>query len=100
MVYVDESNFEKEVKKSNQTVLVDFFANWCGPCKMLSPIIEQLSDEIKDVKFVKIDIDLAPALAREYEIMSIPTLIVIKDGKEQKRSVGLIDKFEILELLK
>lgn len=100
MVYIDEMNFEEEVKNANQTVLIDFFASWCGPCKMLSPIIEQLSDEIKDVKFVKVDVDVSPELARKYEIMSIPTLVVIKDGKEQKRSVGLVDKSEILELLK
>lgn len=97
---VTEENFEKEVLKETKTVLIDFYADWCGPCKMLSPIIEETAKEIQDTKFVKINVDEAGKLAIDYDIMSIPTLVVIKNGKEINRSVGLMDKQEIIEMLK
>lgn len=93
-------NFEEEVLKSDQTVLVDFYADWCGPCKMIAPIVEQVAKETEDVKVCRMNIDEAQDLAVEYGIMSIPTLVVMKNGKEAKRSVGVIGKEEILEMLK
>ena len=96
---ISEDNFNKEVLKENKTVLVDFYADWCGPCKMLSPIIEKVAKENKDTKFVKINVDEAQDLAIKYNIMSIPTLVVIKDGREVNRIVGLVDKTEILSIL-
>ncbi len=96
---ISEDNFNKEVLKENKTVLVDFYADWCGPCKMLSPIIEEVAKENKDTKFVKINVDEAQDLAIKYNIMSIPTLVVIKDGREVNRIVGLVDKTEILSIL-
>lgn len=97
---INEDNFEKEVLESEKTVLIDFFADWCGPCKMLSPIIEQFAKENEKVKVVKINVDELPDLAVKYGVRSIPTLVVIKNGEEVNRSVGLIDKSEILELVK
>ena len=97
---IAEENFKKEVLEETKTVLVDFYADWCGPCKMISPVIEAVAKENTDVKFVKINVDEAQELAMNYNIMSIPTLLVIKDGKEVNRTVGLVDKSELLELLK
>ena len=97
---INEDNFEKEVLESEKTVLIDFFDDWCGPCKMLSPIIEQFAKENEKVKVVKINVDELPDLAVKYGVRSIPTLVVIKNGEEVNRSVGLIDKSEILELVK
>lgn len=86
----EEKEFD-EITKTG-TVLVDFFATWCGPCKMLSPIVEELSEEMKDVTFVKIDVDEAPRIAARYEIYSIPTLILFKKGVPAKKQVGFIPK--------
>ena len=97
---VTSQNFEKEVLKSDKTVLVDFYADWCGPCKMLSPIVDEVAKEMSEIKVVKVNVDEAQDLAMNYQVMSIPTLVVIKDGKEAKRSVGLIDKSEIKNLVK
>lgn len=97
---VTSQNFEEEVLKSNKTVLVDFYADWCGPCKMLSPIVDEVAKEMNEIKVVKVNVDEAQDLAMNYQVMSIPTLVVIKDGKEAKRSVGLIDKSEIKNLVK
>lgn len=97
---VNNENFEKEVLESERPVLIDFFADWCAPCKMLSPIVEQIAEENDQIKVVKINIDNEQELAVKYGIMSIPTLVVIKNGQESSRSVGLISKEEILELIK
>ncbi len=97
---VTSENFEEEVLKSEKTVLIDFYADWCGPCKMLSPIVEAVASEEKDVKFVKMNVDNSNDIAIEFQVMSIPTLVVIKDGKEVNRSVGLIDKSRIKDLIK
>ena len=86
----EEKEFD-EITKTG-TVLVDFFATWCGPCKMLSPIVEELSEEMKDVTFVKIDVDEAPRIAARYEIYSIPTLILFKNGVPAKKQVGFSPK--------
>lgn len=96
---VTSENFEEEVLKSDKPVLVDFYADWCGPCKMLSPIVDEVAKEISEVKVVKVNVDEAQNIAMQYQVMSIPTLVVIKEGKEIKRSVGLIDKSEIKNLM-
>lgn len=97
---ITSENFEKEVLESEKTVLVDFYAEWCGPCKRLSPIVEEVAKEEEEVKFVKMNIDNCEDIAIEYQVMSIPTLIVMKNGKEVNRSVGLIDKEQVKELIK
>ena len=97
---VTSANFEDEVLKSDKTVLIDFYADWCGPCKMLSPIIESVANENEDIKVVKIDVDNAQDLAIKYQIYSIPTIVVIKNGEETNRSVGIASKSQILEMVK
>lgn len=97
---VSSENFEKEVLQANQTVLVDFFANWCGPCKMLSPIVDEVADEVNNVKVCKVNIDESRDLASKYEIMSIPTLLVFKNGSVVNTSLGLVSKQKILDLIK
>ena len=92
-------DFEKEVLKSDKKVLVDFNATWCGPCRMLAPIIEQIKEERKDIKVLSIDVDEEEDLAREYGIMSIPCLIVFENGKEINRSVGFMPKEDVEELI-
>ena len=97
---VNSQNFEEEVLKSEKPVLVDFYADWCGPCKMLSPIVDQVAEENEDIKVVKVNVDDAQDLAMKYQVMSIPTLVVIKEGKEINRSVGLIDKNQVVNMIK
>ncbi|MBO5414642.1 MAG: thioredoxin [Bacilli bacterium] len=96
---VINNNFKEEVLDYKGTVLVDFYADWCGPCKMLSPVLEEISNET-DIKICKVNVDENQALAMEYKVMSIPTLIVFKDGKKELVSVGLKSKEEILEMIK
>ena len=94
-----ESNFEKEVLKSKEKVLVDFNATWCGPCRMVGPIIEELSEEKKDIKFVSIDVDEEENLSMEYGVMSIPCLVLFEGGKEIDRRVGFLSKEELEEFI-
>ena len=95
---VTNANFEQEVLKSEKPVLIDFYADWCGPCKMISPIVEAVAKENEDIKVVKVNVDDAQDLAIKYEVMSIPTLVVIKNGAEINRIIGLADKTEILNM--
>ena len=92
---VSKENFESEVLKSENPVLIDFYADWCGPCKMVSPIVEQLAKEHEDVKVVKINIDDNQELAVNFGVTAIPTLIVVKNGEEVTRTVGVASKSEI-----
>ncbi len=91
----------KEFKEKISTgkVLVDFYATWCGPCKMLSPIVDELSDEINDVKFYKVDVDEEELLAEEFNVESIPTLLIFENGKLVKRNLGFIQKKDLKAML-
>jgi len=97
--HIQEKEFEKEVIKSKQPVIVDFFATWCGPCKMLGPILEDIADEEKDVKIFKVDIDENMNLAQQFGIMSVPTLMLFKDGEEYGREIGLKSKEQLKEII-
>ena len=92
-------NFDKIVLQSDKPVLVDFWAEWCGPCQMVGPIIEEIASEITNAKICKVDVDEQPELARQYRVMSIPTLMVFKDGQAVKREVGAKSKSEILDMI-
>ncbi len=96
---ITKDNFEKEVLMEKKPVLVDFWAAWCTPCKMLSPIVDQVAEERSDIKVCKINIDDEGELAIRYGVMSIPTLILFKNGEISQKSIGLISKEEILALL-
>ena len=97
---IDEQNFKEEVLESEKPVLIDFFATWCGPCKMMSPIIDEIAKEVGDkIKVGKVDVDENQELAIKYDVMSIPTIIIFKNGKAEKTFVGLRDKQEILNEL-
>ncbi|MEK7189368.1 MAG: thioredoxin [Patescibacteria group bacterium] len=101
MLELNKDNFKKEVLESAVPVLVDFFATWCGPCKMMLPIVEELAkEEGGKFKIAKINVDESNDLAQEYEVMSIPTFIVFKNGKEVERVMGAQAKEKLLELLK
>lgn len=89
----------EEIKKLNKTVLIDFYANWCGPCKMLAPIIDQIAEEREDIIVGKVNVDDETALAEEFGVFSIPTLVVIKDGEIVHQSAGARPKSQILQLL-
>ena len=93
LIHFDNENFDDLTKKG--TVVVDFFATWCGPCKMLSPIIEELGESLDDITFIKIDVDKHEDLARRFGVMSIPTLVFFKDGKEVKKHIGFISKNDL-----
>lgn len=97
---ITNENFEQEVLKSDKPVIVDFWAAWCGPCKMLSPVVDQLAEELEGVKVGKINIDEQMELAEKYNVSSIPCVVAFKNGKEVNRSVGLVPKQKLVDLLK
>lgn len=100
VVNLNEKNFDEEVLKSDKTVLIDFWASWCGPCRMMAPVVDAIAEEMGDtVKVCKINIDEEQTLAVKYNVMSIPTFVVIKDGKEVGRTIGVQDKEDIKKIL-
>ena len=96
---ITKDNFQTEVLEAKETVLVDFWASWCGPCKMIGPIIDQIADERTDVKVCKVNVDDEQELAVQFKVMSIPTLMVFKDGKVVNQSLGAKPKTAILAML-
>ncbi len=100
VINVKTADFEAEVLKSDKTVLVDFWAVWCGPCRMLSPVVDQVAEENPDIKVCKVNVDEEQQLAIKYGVMSIPTLLVFKGGELVNQSVGVIPKEEVLNLIK
>lgn len=100
VIEVNESNFQQEVLNAEGKVLVDFWAAWCGPCRMIAPIVEELEEELTDVKFCKLNVDDAESVALNYKVMSIPTLIVFENGEIIAKSVGVKPKEQIIEMLK
>ena len=99
VINITKENFQQEVMESEKTVLVDFFATWCGPCKMLSPVIDEIAEEREDIKVCKVDIDEQPELASRYRVMSVPTLMVMKEGKIVEQSIGARPKHQILAMM-
>lgn len=100
IIKIKEEEFEEKVLKNNKKVLVDFYADWCGPCRMLSPIIEEIAKENDEYEFVKVNVDDCPDVSRKYGIMSIPTLIVFENGVEKKKTLGFHSLDEVKEFLK
>ena len=100
VVTITKENFEQEVLKAEKTVLVDFWASWCMPCKMLSPVVDEIADEEDNVKVCKINIDDEPELAQKFRVMSIPTLAVFRDGQLVDTSVGVKPKGAIVDMIK
>ena len=100
VVKLTTDNFEQEVLQAQQPVLVDFYADWCGPCKMMAPIVEALSAELSDVKVCHINIDENIDIAQKYRVMSIPTFIAFKGGEESGRQIGAIPKTALVDLVK
>ena len=99
VITITKENFQSEVVQSDKPVLLDFWATWCGPCRMVSPIVDQIADERSDIKVGKINVDEQPELAQQFRIISIPTLVVMKDGQIANKAVGAMPKDEMLALL-
>lgn len=95
---IHKNNFQEEVLNSEKPVLIDFWASWCGPCRMVSPIVEQIAEEYPQYKVAKVNIDEEPELASQFGIMSIPTLLVVKNGEITNKSVGARNKKQILDM--
>ena len=99
VLHISEATFEQEVLHSDKPVLLDFFASWCGPCRMVGPILDEIAKEREDIKVCKVDIDEQPELASRFRIMSVPTLMVLKDGNIVDQSVGARPKHQILAMV-
>ncbi len=100
VMYINKENFESEVINSDKTVLLDFYADWCGPCRMLAPILDEIAAENPEIKVCKINVDENPEIATTFEVMSIPALFVMKDSEVVNQAVGAKPKAQILEMLK
>ena len=100
VLVVDKNNFEEEILKSEKTVLLDFWASWCGPCRMVSPIVDEIAQEHPEIKVGKVNVDEQPELAEQFNVMSIPSLFVMKDGEVVNQAVGARPKQQILDMLK
>ena len=100
VITITSKNFETEVVQSDKPVILDFWADWCGPCKRLSPAVDELAEQTSDIKFGKVNVDEQQELASRFQIMSIPTLISFQNGNVYKTSVGLVPKNAILDLVK
>lgn len=99
VIKITKENFEQEVMSSDKPVLIDFWASWCGPCRMLSPVVDEVAEETTSVKVGKVNVDEQPDLARIYNVMSIPTLVFIKGGKVVDQSVGVVPKKNIVNMI-
>lgn len=99
VVHITSENFEAEVLQSDKPVLLDFFATWCGPCKMVAPIIDEIAEEREDIKVCKLDVDQASDIAIRYNVASIPTLMVFVNGEVVNQALGAMPKNKILELI-
>ena len=99
LIDVTSANFEKEILNSEKTVLLDFWATWCGPCQMIAPTVHEIADERADILVGKVNVDDQPALAQQFGIVSIPTLIVMKNGQIVNKAVGLRSKEQLLSML-
>ena len=97
-ITIGKNNFE-EIKKNDKPVLIDFYANWCGPCKMLSPIIDEIAEERDDIIVGKVNVDSEPELAEQFGVFSIPTIVILKNGEVAHQSAGARPKAQILQLL-
>lgn len=99
LIHITKDNFNKEVMETDKTVLLDFWATWCGPCQMIAPVLDEIAEECPDITVGKIDVDMEQELAMSFGITSIPTLIVIKNGKAVDKAVGMRAKNQILEMI-
>ena len=99
VLHINKDNFHQEVLNSEKPVLLDFFASWCGPCRMVGPILDEIAEEREDIKVCKVDIDEQPELASRYRVMSVPTLMVLKDGNIVDQSIGAKPKHQILAMV-
>lgn len=99
VIHADKNNFQEIVINSDKPVLLDFWAAWCGPCRMLAPALDELAEENPDIKVVKVDVDENPELARQFQVMSIPALFVIKEGKVVAQSLGVKPKAQLQDLI-
>ena len=100
VINLTTENFEEEVLNAKEPVLVDFWATWCGPCQTMGPVVDELAQELTDVKVGKVNVDEQMVLAREYKVMSIPTFLVFKDGKVAERTLGDQEKSELEQLIR